>query len=51
MAIDDTRKRWLALYALRLASLMIVLDMTIANVVQGAIRSEPDLADLRSGGR
>ncbi len=51
MAIEDTRKRWLALYALRLKSLIIVLDMTIANVAQGAIRSEPDLADLHSGGR
>ena len=50
MAIEDARKRWLALYLLGLASLMIVLDMTIVNVAQGAIRSEPDLADLRSGG-
>jgi hypothetical protein len=51
MAIEDTRKCWGAVYALGLKSLMILLDMTIANVARGAIRSEPDLADLRSGGR
>jgi len=40
MAIEDTRKRWGAVYAFGLKSLMIVLDMTIANVARGAIRSE-----------
>ena len=38
MAIEDTRKRWLALYALRLASLMIVFDMTIVRVALPSIK-------------
>ena len=32
MAIEDSWKRWLALYLLGLASLMIVLGVTIVNV-------------------
>jgi hypothetical protein len=32
MTITDNRTRWLALYVLCLATLMIVLDVTIVNV-------------------
>ena len=39
MAIEDTRKRLLALYALRLASLMIVFDMTIVKVTLPLIKA------------
>ncbi len=35
----DNRQRWLALYVLCLASLMIVLDVTIVNVALPSIRS------------
>ena len=45
MAIEDTRKRWLALYALRLASLMIVLDMTIVNVALPSIKAHLGFSD------
>src|SRR5881397_3251766 len=36
----DTRTRWLALYVLCLASLMIVLDVTIVNVALPSIRED-----------
>jgi EmrB/QacA subfamily drug resistance transporter len=36
----DTRKRWLALYLLCLADIMIVLDTTIVNVALPAIRED-----------
>src|SRR3954464_14647172 len=36
----DTRTRWLALYVLCLASLMIVLDVTIVNVALPSIRTD-----------
>src|SRR3954465_9186718 len=36
----DTRTRWLALYVLCLATLMIVLDTTIVNVALPSIRSD-----------
>src|SRR4051795_3541864 len=36
----DTDRRWLALYVLCLASLMIVLDMTIVNVALPSIRTD-----------
>src|SRR5262245_16784563 len=37
---DDSRTRWLALYVLCLASLMIVLDVTIVNVALPSIRED-----------
>jgi EmrB/QacA subfamily drug resistance transporter len=37
---DDGRRRWLALYVLCLASLMIVLDVTIVNVALPSIRED-----------
>src|ERR671931_72669 len=40
MTIEDTRKRWLALYLLCLASLMIVLDVTIVNVALPSIKED-----------
>jgi len=40
MTILDTRSRWLALYVLCLASLMIVLDTTIVNVALPSIRAD-----------
>src|ERR671926_479197 len=40
MTIADTRARWLALYVLCLASLMIVLDATIVNVALPSIRGD-----------
>jgi EmrB/QacA subfamily drug resistance transporter len=40
MTIADTRTRWLALYLLCLASLMIVLDVTIVNVALPSIRAD-----------
>ena len=40
MTILDTRTRWLALYVLCLASLMIVLDTTIVNVALPSIRAD-----------
>jgi EmrB/QacA subfamily drug resistance transporter len=39
-ADTDTRTRWLALYVLCLASLMIVLDVTIVNVALPSIRTD-----------
>ena len=36
----DSRTRWLALYVLCLASLMIVLDTTIVNVALPSIRAD-----------
>src|SRR4051794_19264012 len=36
----DTRTRWLALYTLCLATLMIVLDTTIVNVALPSIRDD-----------
>src|SRR5919206_4219430 len=36
----DNRSRWFALYLLCLASLMIVLDMTIVNVALPSIRDD-----------
>src|SRR5881398_1526746 len=38
--ITDSRRRWLALYVLCLASLMIVLDVTIVNVALPSIRTD-----------
>jgi EmrB/QacA subfamily drug resistance transporter len=38
--ITDTRRRWLALYVLCLASLMIVLDVTIVGVALPSIRQD-----------
>src|SRR5438046_7032605 len=40
MTIADSRTRWLALYTLCLASLMIVLDVTIVNVALPSIRED-----------
>jgi EmrB/QacA subfamily drug resistance transporter len=40
MTIADNRTRWLALYLLCLASLMIVLDVTIVNVALPSIRED-----------
>src|ERR671936_2791689 len=40
MTIEDTRRRWLALYLLCLASLMIVLDVTIVNVALPSIKTD-----------
>src|ERR671923_1972950 len=40
MTIADSRKRWLALYLLCLASLMIVLDVTIVNVALPSIKTD-----------
>src|ERR671931_1834141 len=40
MTIEDTRKRWLALYLLCLASLMIVLDVTVVNVALPSIKTD-----------
>jgi EmrB/QacA subfamily drug resistance transporter len=40
MTFADTRTRWLALYVLCLASLMIVLDVTIVNVALPSIRED-----------
>ena len=45
MAIEDTRKRWLALYLLCLASLMIVFDMTIGNVALPSIKAHLGFSD------
>jgi len=39
MTITDNRTRWLALYVLCLATLMIVLDVTIVNVALPSIRN------------
>jgi EmrB/QacA subfamily drug resistance transporter len=40
MTIADARTRWFALYTLCLASLMIVLDVTIVNVALPSIRGD-----------
>src|SRR6266536_2368003 len=40
MTIANSRTRWLALYVLCLASLMIVLDVTIVNVALPSIRED-----------
>src|ERR671931_2352944 len=40
MTISDSRRRWFALYTLCLASLMIVLDVTIVNVALPSIRGD-----------
>src|SRR6478609_92824 len=40
MTITDDRTRWLALYTLCAASLMIVLDATIVNVALPSIRAD-----------
>src|SRR3954471_9720196 len=40
MTITDDRTRWLALYVLCAASLMIVLDTTIVNVALPSIRAD-----------
>src|SRR4051794_23105916 len=40
MTITDDRTRWLALYTLCAASLMIVLDATIVNVALPSIRND-----------
>src|SRR5437763_119366 len=41
----DTRTRWLALYVLCLASLMIVLDVTIVGVALPSIRADLGFSD------
>jgi EmrB/QacA subfamily drug resistance transporter len=41
----DSRTRWLALYVLCLASLMIVLDVTIVNVALPSIRQDLDFSE------
>ena len=40
MTIENARTRWFALYVLCLASLMIVLDVTIVNVALPSIRTD-----------
>ena len=40
MTIDDTRKKWLALYVLCLGDLLIVLDISIVNVALPSIRDD-----------
>src|SRR5438045_319450 len=40
MTIADNRTRWFALYTLCLASLMIVLDVTVVNVALPSIRQD-----------
>src|SRR5918912_2436430 len=40
----ESRTRWLALYTLTLASLMIVLDATIVNVALPSIREDLDFS-------
>jgi len=45
MAIEDARKRWLALYLLGLAGLMIVFDMTIVNVALPSIKAHLGFSD------
>src|SRR5919199_1055284 len=40
MTPTDNRSRWIALYVLCLASLMIVLDVTIVNVALPSIRQD-----------
>ena len=40
MTIDDTRKKWLALYVLCLGDLLIVLDISIVNVALPSIRED-----------
>jgi EmrB/QacA subfamily drug resistance transporter len=44
MTITDSRTRWFALYVLCLASLMIVLDVTIVNVALPSIREDLDFS-------
>jgi EmrB/QacA subfamily drug resistance transporter len=43
--ITDTRRRWLALYVLCLASLMIVLDVTIVGVALPSIKESLGFSD------
>jgi EmrB/QacA subfamily drug resistance transporter len=45
MTSTDNRQRWLALYVLCLASLMIVLDVTIVNVALPSIRRSLRFSD------
>ncbi len=45
MTIEDSRARWLALYLLCLASLMIVLDVTIVNVALPSIKTDLDFSE------
>src|SRR5437660_5803011 len=40
MTVMDERRKWLALYVLTLASLMIVLDATIVNVALPSIKQD-----------
>ena len=40
MTIDDTRRKWLALYVLCLGDLLIVLDISIVNVALPSIRDD-----------
>jgi EmrB/QacA subfamily drug resistance transporter len=44
MTIADNRTRWLALYTLCLASLMIVLDVTVVNVALPSIQEDLGLS-------
>ena len=41
----DARTRWLALYVLCLASLMIVLDVTVVNVALPSIKDDLGFSD------
>src|SRR5438552_15953421 len=43
--ITDNRRRWLALYVLCLASLMIVLDVTIVGVALPSIRTDLEFSE------
>jgi EmrB/QacA subfamily drug resistance transporter len=45
MTIENARTRWFALYVLCLASLMIVLDVTIVNVALPSIRTDLDFSE------
>ena len=45
MTFADTRTRWLALYVLCLASLMIVLDVTIVGVALPSIKDDLGFSD------
>jgi EmrB/QacA subfamily drug resistance transporter len=45
MTIADSRRRWFALYTLCLASLMIVLDVTVVNVALPSIKDDLGFSD------
>jgi MFS family permease len=50
MTIDDTRRKWLALYVLCLGDLLIVLDISIVNVALPSIRTTSASPRRRSRG-